>query len=76
MDFKQVTDELVAAGFRLDELADEIGASRAAIYQARLDPGASGYRGPPDGWQAAAARLARRRGGELTDLAERLESEA
>lgn len=73
MDFKTVTDRLLEAGCRVDEIAKELGVSAALLYQARLDPKASGYRSPPEGWEAAAARVARRRGGQLCELATELE---
>jgi len=38
-----------------------------------MDPAATNYRRPPDGWESAIAKLARERAAELTKLAEALE---
>lgn len=75
MQFKGATDRLLEAGVTLPELAEEIGCSAGLLRQARLDPDASSYRSPPDGWREAAARVARRRGGDLCELAEDLEGD-
>lgn len=60
-------------GVTLGDLAEDLGVSEAGIRQARLDPAASGYRSPPEGWPAAVARLARRRARELEELADGLQ---
>ena len=73
MDFKKATDRLLAAGCRLDEIAEELGVSAGPFLPGAARPRASGFRSPPEGWQAAAARVARRRGGQLCGLAAELE---
>lgn len=72
MGFKEATDALNAAVTH-EDLARELGVSVQRIRQARLDPASAGYRPPPAGWEAAVAKLARERGGELAKLAKRLE---
>jgi hypothetical protein len=72
VDFIAATDALTGRVTH-DELAGELGVSVQTIRQARMDPSAPGHRSPPAGWEAAVARLARRRGGELLELAEALE---
>lgn len=71
MTFQEATDQL-AGRVTHEELAEELGVSVQAIRQARLDPSANGYRRPPDGWEAAVAKLATKRGGELKALAKAL----
>jgi hypothetical protein len=75
VDFIEATDRLVGRVTHR-ELADELGVSLQTIRQARMDPKSSSHRKPPNGWQAAVAKLAARRGGELTKLAEQLRREA
>ena len=72
MGFMGATDRL-AGKVTHEELAKEIGCSVQGIRQARLDPSHLNYRKPPDGWEKAVARLAKRRGAELEDLARQLE---
>ena len=72
MDFKAATD-LLGRVVTQQEIADAAGVSHAAVRQARLDPSSSSYRRPPDGWQAAIAKLARERAAELLELAGELE---
>lgn len=74
MDFIAATDQL-SRKVSHEDLAGELGVSLAAIRQARMDPDSDGYRRPPDGWKAAVAGLARRRAGELLELAAHLEGE-
>jgi len=70
MDFKTATDIL---GLPAPELAKEFGLQPQTIRQMRLAPGAASYRTPPADWERVVTRLARERGRELHDLAERLE---
>lgn len=72
MDFRTATD-ILTRGLTQADIADAAGVSHAAIRQARIDPGASSYRRPPDGWERAIAKLARKRAAELERLAEELE---
>lgn len=74
MDFKTATDQL-AGCVTHDELAQALGQSVQSIRQARLDPEAAGYRTPPTAWRTALADLARRRGQELEQLAQEIESD-
>ncbi len=76
LDFSEATDRLTDCPTH-QEVADAAGwTSVQTVRQARLAPAASGYRRPPDGWQPALAKLARKRAAELTQLAEELEAGA
>lgn len=55
-----------------EDLAGELGCSAQAIRQARMDADKPGHRSPPPGWQAAAAKLAKKRADQLRRLAEKL----
>jgi hypothetical protein len=70
--FQDATDAL-SGRVTHEELAEELGCSLQAIRQARMDPDSPHYRKPPVGWEAAVAKLARRRGKELEGLAKKLE---
>ena len=71
MDFKTAMNELTQhVGLR--ELAEELGVSPDRLFWARMRTNGS----PPEGWQKAAAKLARRRAKELEQLAEQLEAVA
>lgn len=72
MDFKAATDALIGTVSLLD-LSRELKVSHGLLRQARLSPDSASYRNPPEGWQAAVARLARERGGDLLKLADRLD---
>lgn len=74
MDFTEATNKLTEA-VTLAGLAKEMGASYGLIRQARMDPNSASFRRPPDGWQAAVARLAEQRAAELLQLSEELQSE-
>ncbi len=71
MDYRAATDILTRC-YSLDDLAAALGVSVQSVKQARLDPGASGYRSPPPGWQQAVIRLAESRIDELRDLRDTL----
>ncbi len=73
MNFKKATDELLGS-VTLEDLASAIGASVQAVRQARAQEGAAGFRRPPEGWEAAAAKLARKQASRLVRLADKLES--
>lgn len=73
--FREATDRLIGL-VSLADLARELGVSHGLVRQARLKPSASSYRSPPAGWEAAVAKLARERGGELLKLAEEMEARA
>ena len=57
------------------DVARALGASPHSVRQARLVTGASGYRHPPEGWQRACAKLARKRIRELERLVTALEKD-
>jgi hypothetical protein len=75
MDFRAATDR-VAGCITHVELAKMLGVSPQTVRTARLHPESPNYRNPPPGWEAALAKLARKRGGELVKLAEQLDREA
>jgi hypothetical protein len=70
MNFRKATDELIAS-VTLEDLADTLGVSVQAVRQARAKEDSTAYRPPPAGWEAAVARLARKRAGRLARLAAR-----
>jgi hypothetical protein len=72
MDFTEATDRLTK-GLSLADLARELGASYGLIRQARMDPTSPSYRKPPEGWEAAVARLAASRAEALLALKSVLE---
>lgn len=72
MDFRTAFDRL-AAGITREHVAGEIGVSFHSVRQGLLPESSAAHRPPPPGWQAAVARLARRRAAELVKLADRLE---
>ena len=72
MNFRKATDELLAS-VTLEDLASAIGVSVQAIRQARAQEASAGFRRPPAGWEAAAAKLARRRAAQLERLANGLQ---
>jgi hypothetical protein len=72
MNFKKATDALLES-VTLEDLASALGASVQAVRQARAQEGAPGYRRPPAGWEAAAAKLARRQAAKFHRLADRLD---
>ena len=73
MDFKTATDKATGACITLQDIAGAAGVSHNAIRRARLKKNGDSYRGPPDRWESAIARLARERAAELVKLAEELE---
>ena len=74
MDYKEATDRLFERITAAD-LAEELGVSQNAIARARLDPTTRDYRPPPEGWAAAAARLASQRAEALLTLRRQLETD-
>lgn len=76
MNFQDTTDRLMELGVGLRDLADALEVSYQSARMYRLDPDAAGFRKPPEGWQEAVIELARERGGELLELAEKLEEDA
>ena len=74
MDFKSATDRLTDR-VTADDIAAAFGVARNTIARARLEPGSSAYRSPPELWRGVIARLARERAKALTSLAEMLEGE-
>lgn len=73
MNFRDATDRLIGAGVSLRDDSAALGASYAAVKQARMDPRSGGYGTPPPGWEQALARLARGRSDELEQLAVELD---
>jgi hypothetical protein len=71
LDFKAVTEALFEK-VTAEDLAEELKCSPQSIKQARMAEDATGRRSPPPGWEAAAARLAKRRADQLRRLAEKL----
>ena len=71
IDFVAATDTLFEKTGP-EDLAGELGCSAQAIRQARMDATKPGHRSPPHGWEAAAARLAKRKAEHFRRLAERL----
>lgn len=72
MTFKDATDRLTAC-ISLSDVAAALDRSDASVRRARLGPKTSAYRNPPDSWERALAKLARKRARELERLAEELE---
>lgn len=72
MTFNEATDELLAGGVTLSDIANALGASYAAVKQARLAPANPSYRKPPERWAPLLAKLAYDRGRSLKNLADRL----
>jgi hypothetical protein len=73
MDFKRATDDLTAQVSH-EELAKALGVSIPSVRQARLSDDAKAHRSPPEGWEAAVARLAKQRAEHFRRLAERLQT--
>ena len=71
MDFVAATDALFSKTGP-EELAGALGCSAQSIRQARMDASKGGHRTPPEGWEAATARLARQKAVQLQKLADRL----
>ena len=71
MDFVQATSKLIE-DVTLGDLAAEMGVTRGYLGQARMDPGNPQHRKPPRGWEAAVAKLARKRSEELKKIADKL----
>jgi hypothetical protein len=71
LDFREATEALFDR-VRVEDLAGELHCSPQSIKQARLSEDANGRRSPPEGWQSAAAKLAKKRAEQLRRLAERL----
>lgn len=71
MDFKKVTDALFERVTH-DDLAAEIGVSVALIRQSRLAQKSKAHRSPPQGWEAAALKLAGARVQHFQQLADKL----
>jgi hypothetical protein len=76
MDFKTATDELMAKGVSLPEIAEAFGAAYTTVRAWRLDPSSASYRRPPEDWAPRLAQLARERGGEFVALSRNLERAA
>ncbi len=75
MDFVRATSTLID-NIRMEDLANEMKVSRGLLAQSRLHPTNPQHRLPPDGWEAAVVKVARRRAIELDRLAEKLATRA
>jgi len=73
MNFVEATSRLIR-GVTLEDLAQELGVTRGFLGQGRMDPSHPQHRSPPRGWEAAVAKLARRRAEELGKVATKLAS--
>lgn len=73
MEFKDATDCMMARGIALPEIAAAVGVAYTTVRASRLARGSSSRRPPPDGWEKALAKLARKRARELDKLASELE---
>ena len=70
MDFRAAIEALFDR-VRVEDLAQELHCSPQSIKQARMTEG-TGHRTPPNGWEAAAAKLARKKADHFKRLAEKL----
>ena len=73
MEFQEASDRATGACITLADIAKECGTAPQTLRRARIDSESPNYRRPPDGWEAAIAKLARERAAELVELAEELE---
>jgi hypothetical protein len=73
MDFVKASSA-ITAGVTLGDLADELGVTTVDLSRARTDPSNRYHRLPPDGWEAAIAKLARQQADRLTRVADRVDS--
>jgi hypothetical protein len=71
IDFRTATEALFDR-VRVEDLAEELGCSPQSVKQARMAEEAEGRRSPPPGWEAAAARLAKRKAEHFRKLAAKL----
>jgi hypothetical protein len=71
MDFMTATEALFER-VKIEDLAGELGCSPNSVKQARMAEDNRAHRSPPPGWEAAAARLAKRKADHFRRLAERL----
>jgi len=71
MTFKKATDRLFSRVGH-EDLAKALGASVAAIRQARLSPDALAHRSPPSDWETAVLRLAEERVSHFRKLVEEI----
>jgi hypothetical protein len=68
MDFKEATDALCES-LGHEDVAKALRVSIQTVRQARLSPGAKGFRGPPDRWETALLRLAEIRAAQYKQVA-------
>lgn len=72
MNFREAAQEL-GRQVTTAEIAGALGVSVDAVRQARLQPGAAGYRRPPEGWEKPILKLAKQRTRQLERLIRALE---
>jgi hypothetical protein len=72
MNYVQATSRLIQ-GTALRDLANEMRVSRGWLAHSRLASSNPQHRPPPEGWEAAVAKIARRRIEELRKLVNELE---
>jgi hypothetical protein len=72
VNYKEATDRLFERITAAD-LAEELGVSQNAVARARLDPTTRDFRPPPAGWEAAVARLAKKKTVAFQQLQQALE---
>lgn len=70
IDFRAATEALFDR-IRVEDLAEELDCSPESIKQARMAEG-TGHRTPPSGWEAAAAKLVKKKAEQFKRLADRL----
>ena len=73
MTFKTATDRLMELGVTGREIAEALGLKPNTVRTMRLDPASRSYRKPSEDWRPKLADLAKRRGGDIGELAKELE---
>lgn len=74
MTFKEATDQLIAHGVTLAEIAEAFDVATNTIARARMDPDSPNARPAPPNWREVLAPFARARTEGLAGLAANLEA--